>query len=125
MLAPVPLLSAPAVRLFVRPGADLVSLHAPDRPEWSGMVGTTTGRGPAELSSSGQLHHVGRGHGPGASPLGRPVACKLGGAIARHRCVGASEPGELAGAVPRRLLLVAQAVGVGQRRAVPEALRLA
>lgn len=49
---------------------------------------------------------------------GCPVACELGEAVARDRLVGASEPAGLAGPVACGLLLVAQAVGVGQRRAV-------
>src|SRR5581483_6648303 len=125
VFALVPLLSTSHFRLHVRTAADLVPLHDPDRFERPRVVEPAIGGGGTGLSAPRQLHHLGGRCAAGAATARCPIARELAEAPERSALVVASDAPAVVGQVSHGLLLVAEAVGVGQRRVVPEAGRVA
>ena len=96
-----------------------------DRPQRSGMAGAATGPNRPQLSPPRQLHHLGRGHGPGEALLDSQLRVNWAKKLHEIGSSGASASEGLLGRFLDGILLVAQAVGVGQRCLVSEAFGVA
>src|SRR5262245_42063925 len=90
MLKPVPLLSASAVRLDVRPAADLVSVLDASLPQWPGMAGAATAAGAGEVSAQRQQVSVDRRLAAGAGVVRPAVTDVVAHGTRRVAASGAS-----------------------------------
>lgn len=90
------------------------AVHDPGRPQRPRVAGAAVGRGRAELPPPRQLRDLGRRRAAGAAAAGCAVAGAVAAVAGRGAGLGAAVSPGVAGQDAGGLLLVAQAVGVGQ-----------